>query len=135
MPVSLLTQNQERRLNTHLRLLLDDLDALTALPELERAGAPGEKVRRLVHEARGAALELRRILDLPEDHGPALARRVAAAAEVWAVRVEDLRARRLRAYGAVHPDLAATIDPPLDRLRRRLVELADAGAELPGSRP
>jgi hypothetical protein len=130
--VHLLTQNQERRLNTHLRLLLDDLDALTALPELERAGAPGEKVRRLVDEARRAALDLRRTLDLPADRGPALARRVAAAAEVWAVRVEDLRARRLRAYGAVHADLAATIDPPLDRLRRTLLALADAGTELPG---
>ncbi|HMA44833.1 MAG TPA: hypothetical protein VKO86_12480 [Gemmatimonadales bacterium] len=131
MSTSLLTRNQERRLVTHLRLLLDDLDALATLPELERAGQPGGRVRDLVDEARAAARALRAKLGLPEDRGTALARRVGATAEVWAVRVEDLRARRLRAYGDVHPDLAPTLDPPLDQLRRALVALAEAAGELP----
>lgn len=87
--------------------------------------------RRLVDTARGEASALRERLGLPPDRGPALARRVAATADVWAVRVEDLRARRLRAYGDIHPDLAATLDPPLDELRRALVALADAAGELP----
>jgi hypothetical protein len=129
--MTLLTANQQRRLATHLRLLLDDLTALAELPELAQAGGAGAHVRHLVETARGEATDLRARLGLPPDRGPALARRVAATAEVWAVRVEDLRARRLRAYGEVHPDLAATLDPPLDALRRALVALADAAGELP----
>jgi hypothetical protein len=131
MAMSLLTSNQQRRLGTHLRLLLDDLAALSELPEMAQAGTAGGRVRRLVDAARAAASALRVRLELPPDHGPALARRVAATAEVWAVRVEDLRARRLRAYGEVHPGLAAVLDPPLDELRRALVALADAAGELP----
>jgi hypothetical protein len=129
--MTLLTANQQRRLATHLRLLLDDLTALAELPELAQAGGAGAHVRHLVETARSEATDLRARLGLPPDRGPALARRVAATAEVWAVRVEDLRARRLRAYGEVHPDLAATLDPPLDALRRALVALADAAGELP----
>lgn len=56
---------------------------------------------------------------------------MAAVAEVWAARVDDLRARRLRGYGAVHPDLAARLDPRIDELRRLLEALADAAARLP----
>jgi hypothetical protein len=131
MSMTLLTANQQRRLATHLRLLLDDLAALADLPELAQAGVAGAHVRRLVEAARSEATDLRARLGLPPDRGPALARRVAATAEVWAVRVDDLRARRLRAYGEVHPDLAATLDPPLDALRGALVALADAAGELP----
>lgn len=129
--MSLLTHSQQRRLTTHLRLLIDDLDALAALPELAYAGEAGGRVRGLVDEARAVAREVRAKLELPEDPSPALARRVAATAEVWAIRVDDLRARRLRAYGEVHPDLAALLDPPLDELRRALVALANAAGELP----
>ena len=132
MPMVLLTHNQERRLVTHLRLLLDDLDALTTLPELGRTGESERKVLALLEEARSAARELRSALGLPDDQGMSPRRRVAAMAEVWAVRVEDLRARRLRAYGEVHPDLGATLDPRLDDLRRALVALAEAASGLPG---
>jgi hypothetical protein len=126
----MLTRNQERRLGTHLRLLLDDLDRLEELPGLGSAGAAGQ-VRRLIDEAREAANALRDGLSLPPDRGPTLRRRVVAAAEVWAVRVEDLRVSRLRAYGEVHPGLAAVLDPLLDRLRLVLLALADAAGELP----
>jgi hypothetical protein len=131
MTVNLLTNNQERRLLTHLRLLLDDLDALATLPELERAGEAGRRVLGLLDETRAAARELRAALGLPENQGTTPARRVAATAEVWAVRVEDLRARRLRGYGEVHPDLGATLDPRLDHLRRALLALAEAATGLP----
>jgi hypothetical protein len=130
VPMSLLTDNQQRRLGTHLRLLIDDLERLEELPELGTEGAAG-RVRHLLEEARRAALGVRDRMALPPDRGPALHRRVAAAAEVWAVRVEDLRVSRLRAYGDVHPDLAATLDPLLDQLRRILLALADAASELP----
>lgn len=131
MSAGLLTHNQERRLATHLRLLLDDLDALATLPELSRSGEAGRRVLGLLDETRAAARELRNALDLPEERGTQPARRVVATAEVWAVRVEDLRARRLAAYGEVHPALGATLDPRLDQLRRALVELAEAATGLP----
>lgn len=131
MSVGLLTHNQERRLATHLRLLLDDLDALAALPELSRSGEAGRRVLGLLDETRAAARELRNALGLPEEQGTQPARRVVATAEVWAVRVEDLRARRLGAYGEVHPDLGAALDPRLDHLRHALVALAEAATGLP----
>jgi hypothetical protein len=128
--MSLLSENQQRRLGTHLRLLLDDLDRLEEMPGLGTAGAAGQ-VRRLIEEAREAAGAVRDGMRLPPDRGPTLRRRVAAAAEVWAVRVEDLRVSRLKAYGDVHPGLAARLDPLLDRLRQILLALADAAGELP----
>lgn len=131
MSAGLLTDNQERRLATHLRLLLDDLDALAMLPELSRSREAGRRVLGLLDETRAAARELGNALGIPEEHGTQPARRVVATAEVWAVRVEDLRARRLRAYGEVHPDLGATLDPRLDHLRRALVALAEAATGLP----
>lgn len=127
MTVSLLSDNQQRRLGTHLRLLLDDLAGLSDLPALRRH----PHLRQLVQEATQAAEELRDELELPVEHGPSLRRRVAATAEVWAVRVEDLRAQRLRAYGPVNPELAGVLDPQLERMRRVLVALADAAGELP----
>lgn len=131
MSVGLLSHNQERRLVTHLRLLLDDLDALAMLPELSHSGEAGRRVLGLLDETRAAARELRSALGLPEEQGAHPGRRVVATAEVWAVRMDDLRARRLRAYGEVHPDLGATLDPRLDQLRRALVALAEAATGLP----
>ena len=110
MAVSLpfLNANQQRRLQTHLRLLADDLDALTQLPELARPGSPYAKVRELAAAVQATVDETRRALALPPDRSPALSRRVAAVAGVWAARVDDLRARRLTSSGAVHPDQLAS---------------------------
>lgn len=72
-------------------------------------------------------------LALPPEVSPSLARRVAAVAEVWAARVEDVRACRLAGYGAVHPDLARRLDPGVEELRRRLEALADAALRLPAT--
>ncbi len=127
MAVTLLTDNQQRRLGTHLRLLLDDLAALSDVPMLRRH----PHLQHLVLEATQAAQTLRDDLELPVEHGPSLRRRVAATAEVWAVRVEDLRAQRLRAYGPVNPELAGVLDPQLEQMRRILMALADAAGELP----
>ena len=132
MAVSLpfLNANQQRRLQTHLRLLADDLDALTQLPELARPGSPYAKVRELAAAVQATVDETRRALALPPDRSPALSRRVAVVAGVWAARVDDLRARRLKSSGAVHEGLAAVLDPRIERLRGLLEVLADAGAAL-----
>ena len=52
-------------------------------------------------------------------------------AEVWAVRVEELRPRQLKEYGEVHPEAAQRLDPLIDRVRRLLGVLASAAARLP----
>lgn len=131
MPVNLLNDNQQRRLATHLRLLVSDLDALAESPELEGDAAAFATVREAIAAARRAADEARHALGLSLDRSPTLRRRVTAVADVWAARVEDLRARRLAGYGPVHPELAARLDPRVEDLRRRLEALADAAAHLP----
>ena len=131
MSVNLLNDNQQRRLGTHLRLLVSDLDALAESPELERDAPAFATVREAIAAARRAADETRSALGLPLDRSPTLRRRVAAVAEVWAARVEDLRARRLKSYGPVDPGLPAALDPYVDRLEALLLELADAAGQLP----
>jgi len=131
MSVNLLSDNQRRRLGTHLGLLVSDLETLAESPELERDGAACVGVRDAIAAARRAADQMRAALSLPTDRAPGLRRRVAAVAEVWAARIEDLRARRLSGYGAVHPDLAGRLDPRVEEVRARLEALAAAAARLP----
>lgn len=128
--MTLLNANQQRRVSTHLRLLVEDLDSLSSLPELSAAHASAARVRDRLMAARAAAETTRRTLELPPDQPPGVRRRVAAIGEVWAARVEDLRAERLQAYGEVHPGLAAALDPALTRLRHALEALVDAADEL-----
>lgn len=132
MSMDLLNANQQRRLATHLRLLVSDLNTLAETPDLDRGEPPFARVREALASAHDAAYEIQSRLGLPAEPSPSLRRRVSAVAEVWAARVEDLIARRLTAYGAVHPDLAAVLDPGVEHLRRRLEHLAAAAAHLPG---
>ncbi|HXF95160.1 MAG TPA: hypothetical protein VNI61_03550 [Gemmatimonadales bacterium] len=135
MTANLLNDHQGRRLATHLSLLLDDLDAIARLPELA-PGRPGaDRLRASLAAVRAAVGDIRSSLALPGDVRPSLKRRVAAVAEVWAARVEDLRARRLKSYGDVHPDLPRVLDPLLDRLLQALEALGAAASELPEDRP
>src|SRR6266704_663013 len=98
MPVTLLNDNQERRLATHLRLLASDLETLAQSAELQTTGPPYARVREAIAAAHQAAERMRETLALPADRAPSLKRRIAAVAEVWAVRMEDLRARRLKSW-------------------------------------
>jgi len=132
MSMNLLNANQQRRLGTHLRLLVSDLDTLSQAPGLGRDGPDFGRVREALARSRDAAQEIQSRLELPAEPSLSLRRRVAAVAEVWAARVEDLRARRLAAYGTVHPDLEKRLDPGLEDLGRRLDDLAAAAARLPG---
>lgn len=133
MTVSLLNDDQRRRLGTHLGLLVSDLDVLAESPELRRDGAPFARVRAAIAAARAAAEQMRAGLALPPERAPSLEHRVAAVAEVWAARIEDLRARHLKGYRAVHPELAGRLDPHVDAVRRQLEALGDAARHLPES--
>ncbi len=134
MSVPLLNDNQQRRLGTHLRLLVTDMDALSESPELERDGPPFARVRAAIDAVRRAAEAMGAALALPFDPGPSVRRRVAAVAEVWAARIDDLRAHRLEGYGPVSPKLAARLDPVVEEVRTRLEDLAAAAAALPERR-
>lgn len=131
MAVSLLNEQQRRRLATHLGLLVSDLDALARAPELGRDGAAHSELKDAIATTRRAADAMRATLGLAPDRAPSFARRVAAMAEVWAARIEDLRARRLKAYGPVHPELAAALDPGLDEVLKRLGALGGAARGVP----
>jgi hypothetical protein len=129
MTETLLTDDQQRRVATHLRLLVEDLDALAEDRQLARAEPAS--VLELVERIRTAAERWRGELGLTADRTPGLRRRVAAVAEIWAMRVEDLKARRLGGYGTVHPSLERQLDPRVEELRGLLIALADAAANLP----
>jgi hypothetical protein len=129
--MTLLNPDQARRLDTHLSLLAADLDALAAAPEFRSTFTPATGIREAVAATSRAADELRLALELPAAPSPSFKHRVGAVAAVWAARVDDLRADRLRGYGAVHPNLASHLDAGVNALRRSLERLADAAGALP----
>jgi hypothetical protein len=131
MDGSLLNANQRRRVATHLRLLMEDLEEIAAWPELARGGEPYGAIREAIRGLRAAIESLRAALTLPPETPPPLRRRVMATAEVWASSMEDLKARHLVAYGRLHPGLGKVLDPPVDSIVRQLERLADLANRLP----
>jgi hypothetical protein len=131
MTTEILNENQRRRIATHLHLLEEDLAALGRLPALARTGEAYDQIRELLTQISGRADALRAALDLGAYRTPPLRRRVGALAEIWAVRVEDLVAVRLKSYGTVHPELGARLDARVTELKTLLERLADAAADLP----
>ncbi len=131
MSQHLLGTNQRRRLGTHLGLLREDLERLSQWLSPERNTAAGQRIVNLVSRINREIDEVHQLFGLTDREPTPLRRRVGAVAEVWLARVEDLRARRLVSHGAVHPDLAARLDPHVDALEALLDELAHAAAELP----
>ena len=127
----LLNSNQQRRVVTHLRLLQEDLEDIASWPELSRPGEPYAAILEIIAQLRGSVEALRASLALPSDEGPPLRRRVMATAEVWASSMEDVKARHLKAYGHVHPELAGVLDPRMDELVRLLQKMADLANRLP----
>ncbi len=127
----LLNPNQRRRLGTHLRLLSEDLADVASWPEMARPGEPYAGIRESIAGLQAAVQELRLVLALPADRAAPLRRRVMATAEVWAMSAEDLKARNLRGYGAVHADLGGVLDGRVDDIARRLRRLAEQASALP----
>jgi hypothetical protein len=127
----LLNANQQRRLGTSLRLLRQEMAAVEAWPELAHPGEVQEAIRGLVGRIVPAVEELERALGLPAERPLPPGRRLAAVAEVWATRLEDLHARQLRPYGKVHAELAGALDGKLDALVEMLEGLAAAAGRLP----
>jgi|GEM_PF-6973458 len=127
----LVNANQQRRLGTGLRMLRHDVTALASLPEVTQPGEAANTIRALAARIVPAVEALEASLGLPPERPVPAGRRVAAMAEVWANRLADLHARNLRAYGKVHPELAAALDERLDTLVGLLEELAQAGTRLP----
>ena len=54
-----------------------------------------------------------------------------ATAEVWASSMADVKSRHLKAYGRVHPDLGAVLDPRVDEIVALLRQAADLADRLP----
>ena len=127
----LLNENQRRRIFTHLRLLREDLENLLRLPALAPDTPAGRRVGEVIGRIEAEIRALRVAFGMREDEKPLLRRHVAAIAEVWWARVEDLRARRLKAYGEVHPNLPAALDPHVERLEDLLLDLAREASRLP----
>ncbi len=131
MSGSLLNENQRRRTVVLLRLLKEELEGLTSWPEMARPGEPYAGIGKSIAGLQAAVQELRVVLGLPADQAMPLRRRVMATAEVWAMSAEDLKARNLRGYGAVHADLSGVLDRRVDDIARRLRRLAEQASALP----
>ncbi len=125
----LLNTNQQRRLGTSLRMLRHEVAGVTSWPEV--AGAGGEAVRALTARIVPAVEALEAALALPAEKPVPASRRLAALAEVWMNRLEDLHAKGLKPYGRVHPELAGALDGPLDELIGLLEELVREAGRLP----
>ncbi len=131
MDRSLLNANQQRRVGTHLRLLGEDLEDVAGWRELRRPGEPYDALRAVIARLREVVASTTDALALPAHEAPPLRRRVQAIAEVWASSMEDVKARHLKAYGRVHPELAAALDPQVDAIVAQLQEMADLAGRLP----
>jgi len=126
-----LNENQRRYVATHLHLLLEDVALLARIPEVAGAEEAYEELRSVLAAVRAEAELIVRELDLPSRREHGVRQRVQAAANVWATRAHELSAKRLRAYGTVQEGLAERLDPMVERLRARLLELGEAARELP----
>ena len=117
----LLNDNQRRHLAAYLRLLVEDLVHLKALPALpEPAHVAADAITACVEH-------LAQEFALPVARDPEPARSARALADTWRMRAYDLRAASLRGYGAVHPQLVERLDPLIDQLQSALHDLAAAG--------
>lgn len=131
MSQHLLGTNQRRRLGSLLGLLREDLEKVRQWSSAEQNAPAAQHVTSLVSRIDAAIDEVQRAFGLADLEPTPLRRRVGAVAEVWLARVEDLRARRLVSHGAVHPELAGSLDPHVDRLEMLLEQLARAATALP----
>lgn len=117
MTDTILNDNQRRHVATALHLLELDVQRLRRrrglTPELQSA----------LHEVSRRARRLLDEFSLPPARPLSAPREVLAVASVWVVRVDDLRARRLRAYGPVAPGLEERLHPLIDELSGSLKNL------------
>jgi hypothetical protein len=123
MTPSLLNENQRRHLASALHLLEADIE------RLQRHRGLSQDVRHALEDVMREARGLLAAFALPAARPLSGAREVQAVASIWSIRVDDLRVRRLRAYGPVHPDLEAHLQPLIDELHTSLRKLARAGEQ------
>jgi hypothetical protein len=131
LTTQLLNDNQRRHVTTALHLLQADVRRLLQRGDLSQSARTAlEAVARLVPRLQAA-------FDLPPVPSLSARREVQAVASVWAMRIDDLRTRRLRAYGRVHPGLQERLDPLVDELRTALLRVTGEsdGSLPPGTSP
>jgi hypothetical protein len=127
----MLNDNQRRRVGTYLGLLREDLASLRRWSGPVAGTVVGRRIGEVVEQLEAEIETVYRTFGLQSNEPTPLRRRMAAIAEVWRGRVEDLRARQLESHGAVDPDLPAALDPHVDRLEDLLRDLARAAAQIP----
>jgi hypothetical protein len=131
-----LNPNQVRAVTVTLRLLeerLADVERVIAADErgilYERVASftpaqraqMNESIRALREQIRRAAEEFH----LPRETQSAARYVVGTVSLLWE-SVEEIRARKLKSYGEVDPQLKQTLDPILQRIVRLLFDLMDA---------
>ncbi len=121
----LLNRDQLRKLDTSLRLLCEDLEALLCSADLWGGAAETLDLKESIQKTLEAARGLLRRFGFPTDRLVPFPREVVATAEVWIARLEDLKARRLASYGDLPVEMVSrALDPQLEELQRALAALA-----------
>ncbi|GBD32574.1 MAG: hypothetical protein KatS3mg081_2516 [Gemmatimonadales bacterium] len=122
-----LNPDQLRKLKVSLRLLQSDLERLLWGIKLERGAEEDCNLRAAIEETLRAVQRLGQNLAVRTDREVPLAREVAATAEVWIARLEDLKAHRLASYGTLPvTEISRALDPQVEELQRALSALAKA---------
>lgn len=122
MRESLLNDNQRRHMATFLHLLHRDVT------QLKRGVSLGAPVHDAIDAVLGSAQEIADAFELVVPREPDLRHQIRVVAEVWGMRIHDIRAAPLKSYGPVHPALAERLDPLVMRLHTHLRELSGAAA-------
>lgn len=122
-----LNPDQLRKLDTSLRLLCQDLEALLCFADLECSIADTAGLKASIQKTLEAAKALLREFGFPTDRLVPFPREVVATAEVWIARLEDLKASRLASYGPLPVEvIRRALDPQLEHLQRALGSLSQA---------
>lgn len=120
---SLMTRHQRRHVASVMQLLLEDMAVLLEQPEVRDPAGRFAPARAAIADVSRAAGALVRECQLELPEPVPVDQRIRSVAYTWAARVSDLKAERLKGYGAVHPALHRCLDPSVDRVLRALVAL------------
>jgi hypothetical protein len=120
--------NVLRMAETTLRSALADLSREETGILFQQDGRVSEqqhiRMQRIIEEALNEIAELARRFDLPSARYDTRAALLGKLSILWS-DLHEIRARPLRGYGEVHPDLEAQLDPPIVRLVDLVEELRD----------
>lgn len=129
-PGDRLNENQRRRLALRFSRLIEEAEELRGLLD---GGAEDAALARELDRLVGMVRETAGRLEIELDREAADPRsQIEFWAAVWWTRVLDCRPSRLRGAGAVDPEVAAILEPAVERMARQLTRLRGVASRSTG---